>query len=85
MLQGVEAQEQPKQVCGDPVELAEQLEKQYGETPVAFSRQGGNSLVMVFASKSTSTVMVIVDRIGCIVSVGEAWETLPPKSHDPEA
>ena len=67
--------------------LAEMLDGQYAERPVAFGLEASGRLFEVFAADDGATwTMVITTPKGasCVVAVGEEWQTPQQLAFDPE-
>lgn len=66
--------------CNSIVEMAKQLDADYGEVPVAIGVQTDGRLLEIYASEASGTWTVIVIRpngTGCMVAAGRGWEILP--------
>jgi len=74
-------------VCHDYDELAHELERRFGETPVSIGVQANGNLLQVFASANSGSwtiLSVAPDGVGCVVAAGRHWRGRDLRP-DPEA
>jgi hypothetical protein len=73
------------QVCAARDGLLSQLEKKYGEVPVAIGVADGR-LVELLTAKDGMTWTIILTSpkgVSCLIASGEGWRPLVPVSTDP--
>ncbi len=73
------------QVCAARDGLLTQLEKKYGEVPVAIGVADGR-LVELLTAKDGMTWTIILTSpkgVSCLIASGEGWQPLVPVSTDP--
>lgn len=65
-------------LCGQRVDIIDTLKKRYQEEPVSMGLAGNGGVVEVFASTKGSWTIIVTRPTGvaCVVSAGEAWESL---------
>lgn len=65
-------------LCGERVDIIDTLQKRYQEIPVSMGLAGNGGIVEVFASQKGSWTILLTRPTGvsCVVSAGEAWESL---------
>lgn len=64
-------------VCAERQAIAEKLDAEYAETPVAAGLTADGLMIEVFAS-AAGTFTILVTRPGgpsCVVAAGEGWES----------
>ena len=74
--------------CQDRDFVIEHLTKRYQEVPTAIGVTNTGGLIEVLTSAGGDTWTIILsmpDGQSCLISSGEGWRTLPPKSLDPKA
>ncbi len=79
VLTCVPASAQMPALCGNPVDIAQRLASEYGETVTARGIAASGSLVTVYSNAATQTWTVLVARPGgpaCVVATGEGWEQI---------
>ncbi len=73
------------QVCAARDGLLTQLERKYGEVPVAIGVADGR-LVELLTAKDGMTWTIILTSpqgVSCLIASGEGWQPLAPVSTDP--
>lgn len=67
-----------QQVCGDRADIVDKLEQQYSERPQAMGLSTDGQLLEVLVSPSGSWTILVTypNRLTCLVSTGENWESL---------
>lgn len=63
--------------CGKRQVIVDELDRGYGEKPVAIGLSGDGLVIEIFASDS-GTFTILVTRPGgpsCVVAAGEGWES----------
>ena len=65
-------------LCGERVDIIDTLKKRYHEVPVSMGLSGNGGVVEIFASSKGSWTILVTRPTGvaCVVSAGEAWESL---------
>jgi len=77
------------QVCAARDGLLTQLERKYGEVPVAIGvtgGDGGGALIELLTAKDGMTWTIILTTpkgVSCLIASGEGWQPLAPVSTDP--
>lgn len=67
-----------QRLCGERVDIIDTLKDRYHEVPVSMGLAGNGGVVEIFASQKGSWTIIVTRPTGvaCVVSAGEAWETL---------
>ncbi|GGF71134.1 hypothetical protein GCM10011332_26410 [Terasakiella brassicae] len=65
-------------LCGERVDIIDALKERYHEVPVSMGLAGNGGVVEIFASNKGSWTIIVTKPTGvaCVVSAGEAWESL---------
>ena len=76
ILTALPARAQVPAICAERQEIAENLERDYAETPVARGLAAGGLLIEVFAAPSGSFTVLATrpDGLACVLATGEGWE-----------
>jgi hypothetical protein len=65
-------------LCGERVNIIDTLKERYHEVPVSMGLAGNGGVIEIFASNRGSWTIIVTRPTGvaCVVSAGEAWESL---------
>lgn len=71
--------------CAPPKEMAEFLERQYGEVPVMAAMAENDAPVMILANPETGTwtFVILTPGAACAVMSGEDFEAIKIETGDP--
>jgi hypothetical protein len=75
-------------LCAPDEAVSKQLERGYGELPIARGLASDGKLLQVFASEdglSWTVVLTRPDGVSCIAASGRHWQTVVGKALGPEA